>query len=113
VRAGRSSVPKMCEQLSFQNLTKVGERIATLFGVDLQAAVVPAKWELDHRGFMKRHVLAHRGGVVDQKYLDETHDNAAVLGRRVPLTPVEVSSIADATAEVGSALVRLLPEPTK
>ncbi len=112
VRADRSTAPDKCESVSFQNLTKAAKRLADLFGVDLQSAVAPAKWELAHRGFMKRHVVAHRAGVVDQQYIDETHDTSVVAGRRVPLDSREVSGVAEATMEIGTKLVRLLPPPT-
>lgn len=112
VRADLSTAPAKCENVSFQNLPKAAKRLSELFGVDLRSAIAPANWDVAHRGFMKRHVVAHRAGVVDQQYLDETGDVAAVVGRRVPLDPSEVLGVSGGTMEIGEALVRLLPPPT-
>jgi hypothetical protein len=111
VRTAQSTAPDKCENLSFQNLPKAAKRVTDLFGVDLLAAIDPKVWERAHRGFMKRHVVAHRASVVDHQYIDETGDVTAIVGRKIPLDPGEVSGVALATLEIGAALVRLLPPP--
>lgn len=113
VRAEQSTAPGKCESVSFQNIARAAKRVGELFGVDLQAAVAAEHWELAQRGFMKRHVVSHRAGVVDQQYLDETNDPTAVVGRLIPLEAGEVARLAAATMEIGAALVRLLPAPVK
>jgi hypothetical protein len=113
VRAGQSTDPAKCGGVSFQNLGRAADRIAKLFGVDLRQAVSRPTWETAHRGFMKRHVVAHRAGVVDQQYLDETGEAAAVVGRRVPLDSAEVTAVADAVLEIGRTVVRVLPPPDR
>ena len=113
VRAPQSSAPEKCESVSFQNLERAAKRVRELFGVDVQMAVGTESWEVAQRGFMKRHVVSHRAGVVDQQYLDETNDPSAIVGRLVPLEEGEVARVAAATLEIGSALVRLLPIPAK
>lgn len=111
VRAARSSAPKKCEHVSFQNLPRAAQRTGELFGINLMESVPPQKWAIAHRGFMKRHVLAHRSGVVDQQYIDETGDSDAIVGRKIALDPGEVRDVAGATLEIGTALLRLLPNP--
>jgi hypothetical protein len=112
VRANRSAAPERCANVSFQNLPQAMKRVVELFRVDLQSAIAPEKWDVAHRGFMKRHVVAHRAGVVDQQYIDETRDASAVVGHRVPLDSCEVSAVAEATMEIGARLIQLLPPPT-
>jgi hypothetical protein len=111
VRAAKSSAPQKCEHMSFQNLPRAAQRTGELFGINLLGGVSPQKWATAHRGFMKRHVLAHRSGVVDQQYIDEAGDRDAVVGRKIALTPGEVCDVAEATMEIGAALLRLLPHP--
>lgn len=111
VRSSRSHQPDKCDAISFQNLAKASKRLSALFGIDLQGAVARHQWQTANRGFMKRHVIAHRAGVVDQQYLDESSDESAVLGRLVPLDTVEILAEATAAAAVGSALISLIPAP--
>ncbi|MGA7742819.1 MAG: hypothetical protein WBP56_20620 [Polyangia bacterium] len=113
VRADQSKAPEKCAHVSFQNLPKAARRMAELFGIDLVATVAPEKWAFAHRGFMKRHVVAHCAGVVDQQYIDETHDAAVVVGHKITLDAHEVSALAEATMEIGAALIRSLPKPNR
>lgn len=108
-RASRSSAPEKCENISFQNLARAAERLARLFSIDLRAAVAPDVWETAVRGFMKRHVIAHHAGVVDQQYIDETQDSSAFVGRRVPLDASEIRSVAGAVQRLAAVLLQLLP----
>jgi len=45
------------------------------------------------------------------QYIDETGDCDAIVGRKVALDPCEVRNVAEATMEIGVALLRLLPIP--
>ena len=47
------------------------------------SSFVEADWAHAQNGFMRRHVIAHRAGVVDQQYLDETGEDPTLLGRRI------------------------------
>jgi hypothetical protein len=42
-----------------------------MFGVDLETATNPSDWNVTHRVFMRRHLLADKTGVVDQPYLEK------------------------------------------
>jgi hypothetical protein len=111
VRAARSTAPDKCDRVSFQNLARVAERLNELFGIDLPSALETDLWKRAHLGFMKRHLVSHRAGVVDQKYIDETQDTTAVVGRLIPLGSGEIIQLADATMEIGSMVIQLLPAP--
>jgi hypothetical protein len=79
--------------LSFQNLTVARDRLR------------PAGFIMDGGTqdfahmvsvFQKRHLIAHRLGVVDQEYIDRTNDLGAEIGKKVPLTAEEVLEAAAA-----------------
>lgn len=97
--------------VSFQNLEKAADQLQRLFGVDLRAAVSAATWQAAHRGFMKRHVIAHRAGVVDETYFAQTGDPDVVVGRRIPLAPAEVIMLSAMILEIGQQVVALLLAP--
>lgn len=111
IRAALSADANRAANLSFQNLPKAAAQLQALFRIDLVGAVAVSVWEVAHRAFLKRHVIAHRAGVVDEAYLAQTPDPTAVVGRRVPLTPTEVREVADVVRALGQALVALLPPP--
>jgi hypothetical protein len=55
-------------------------------------------------GFMRRHLLAHTAGVIDQRYIDETREPAALVGRRLIVTSEEVTMLAGLVETLGREL---------
>lgn len=111
VRATRSQDPARAANMSFQNLGGAATSLQALFGIDLASTVDAVTWSRMVRAFHKRHLLAHRSGVIDERYVQASGDTTAVVGRRVFITPAEVTDVATTLAELGAALVRLLPAP--
>ena len=80
---GRSGV-------SFQNLENTARRLKQICGVNLRKAWSEEDWQEVHRMFQKRHVIAHRMGVVDEEYVSRTGDPGAVVGRKVAVHTHEI-----------------------
>jgi hypothetical protein len=91
-------------KLSFQNLQNARDTLANWYGFDLSAAVAPDEWLFACRCFQKRHLLAHKMGVVDEAYLRNTRDQQARIGRKVSITPAEVKSLSESLRKLGAAL---------
>ena len=85
---------------SFQNLAAARERLLPS-GWDM--ANVTSDWTRLVRLFQKRHLVAHRLGIVDREYLDKTGDTEAVLGKRVPISVAELINGADECEELVSS----------
>jgi hypothetical protein len=79
--------------------------VAEQFGIDLQHGIAPDDWNFAHICFMKRHVLAHAAGVIDQEYLDETKEGRHLLGRRVTVAAPDVERFATIIEGLGTTLV--------
>jgi hypothetical protein len=109
IRAQRSTDPPQAQSLSFQNLPRAAQRLKALFGIDLAQSVPTTDWQAAHVAFMRRHLLAHKAGVVDQQYLDDTQQPSRLLGRRLAVESGEVRSLADITESLGRNLTNLLP----
>ncbi len=109
IRASKSSDPGKCAALAFQHLPRASARLRDLFGLDLQTALPLSDWRAAHVSFMRRHLLAHKAGVIDQRYLDEIGESQALLGRRVQITCADVECLAGIVAELGRHLIALLP----
>jgi hypothetical protein len=111
IRAIASTDPAKCTSLSFQNLSRASALLARLFGVDLSAAVPPAAWTAAQTAFMKRHLLAHKAGVIDQQYLDQTGESPALLRRRLRISAGDVALLVDTILALGEHLIKTLPPP--
>jgi len=109
IRAHGAKDPEKAENVSFQNLPAVAKRLRALFDVDLESVLGAPEWRVAHVGFMRRHLLAHKAGVVDQKYLDETGESQPSIGRRLVVEPSEVQALADVVGKLGRALIGILP----
>ena len=62
------------------------------FGFDFADTLRPDEWDTACRAFQKRHLLAHKMGVIDEDYLQKANDAGAVLGRRISLSSMEVET---------------------
>jgi hypothetical protein len=109
VRASSATVPAKAENISFQNLTGARKNVQELFGFDLSGGVDVSDWDFACRCFQKRHLLAHRMGVVDESYVKATGDQSAVVGRKVSISSQEVTRLIDVLKSLGAWLVGQLP----
>ena len=100
-----SANPKQAGNLSFQNLATADSTVQTLFGFTLQDSVNDGEWSLLVRCFQKRHVLAHKMGVIDEKYIATTDDPSATVGHKVGITSDEVKNLLDAVGTLGRGLI--------
>jgi len=100
VHAKRASSPSKAEKISFQNLEGAKANVSSLFGYNLSARVTADEWQAANRGFQKRHVVAHKMGVVDQEYLDKTNDSEATVGRKIMITEEDVRSMVAAARKI-------------
>lgn len=108
-RAAAATAPAKAMDVKFQNLTGSQKNVCELFGFDLAAGVTAEEWVFAGRCFQKRHLLAHKMGVVDEKYLAATQDPAAQVGRRIAVTAEEVIRLVDVLRRLGKHLVGSLP----
>ena len=105
-RVRAMAVPSVdVSKVSFQNLGGARFNVREKLGFDFAVAVPRDDWEFAARCFQKRHVFDHRSGVVDQEYIDKTHDTTAVVGRKLALTMSEVQRLSGVLRTLGMALV--------
>jgi len=97
---------KRIEKLSFQNLASADTTLQSLFGFSLRGGVSDDEWALLVRCFQKRHLLAHKMGVVDDKYIAATGDRSAVVGRKARIEANEVDALIDAVSKLSRHLVK-------
>ena len=87
---------KICTQkgadIHFQNIVGARQKVQQSFGFDFADALTAGDWDRICRVFQKRHLLAHKMGVIDDEYVRRANDRTAVIGRRIQVTPDEVKA---------------------
>jgi hypothetical protein len=92
--------------IRFQSIGTGMDRVREQFGVDMAAAIDSGNWARVLRAFQKRHLLAHKMGVVDADYLTATGDAPSQLGRRISTTGSEVRELVSHLQSLAETLFR-------
>jgi len=100
--------PTKAASMSFQNLVVANEKVEKQFDFRLESGVDASQWTTANRCFQKRHLLAHKMGVVDQKYLDSTGDPIARCGHKIPISIDEVRELLVMVETLGRFLFKSL-----
>lgn len=103
---GREICERKGAEIRFQSLPGAQRRVREVFGFDFADALAAGEWEIACRTFQKRHLLAHKMGVVDEDYLQKTDDPGAVVGRKMRVTAEEVSAAIAIIETLGARLYR-------
>ncbi len=106
--AAKSTNPERAEKQSFQNLASANDAVKQLFTFDMSTAVEPKDWDFALRCFQKRHLLAHKSGVIDEDYVRKTGDTAAIVGRKIVVVGDEVKTLVGIVKNLGNLLVNEL-----
>lgn len=67
----------------FQRLDDTADLFREHVGVDLVDVAGDERWHRLRRAFAQRHVLAHRAGIVDQRFLDQAPGLSIAVGQRL------------------------------
>ena len=100
----RAATPEKAAEIRFQNMAGARQRVREQFGVDFADGLADSEWALVIRCFQKRHLLAHKMGVVDEEYIQATSDHAAVLGRKSQVDSIEVRALVAVLHTLGEQL---------
>src|SRR5262249_16102001 len=78
------------DRWTFQSLDTICNNVQDLTGIDLAPQLPASDWNDAAVGFEKRHLVAHKMGVVDQAYITKTGDTRHVIGRKISITADEI-----------------------
>ena len=101
---GRELCSDLGTKQSFQNLDGGRKRVLQNSSCDMADAVTLAEWQSACRSSQKRHLLAHRMGVIDEEYVQKASDPSAVVGSKVSLTSAEISELVGIIEKLGKRL---------
>ena len=108
IHAAKATEPAKADNISFQNLSRANDRVYQLFGFQISHHLNADDWVFTIRCFEKRHLLAHKMGVIDQSYIEHTGDLDVILGRKIRCSVDEVERLIQSLAALGNYLVTSL-----
>ena len=111
VHAPGATDPAKAAGISFQNLAGARRNVESFFSCDLGVILAPDEWARACRGFRKRHLLAHRMGIVDEEYVRKSGDTQARVGRKVAIQPEDVRVLIGLVSRLGVHLAVSLNRP--
>lgn len=89
---GREICLRKAADIHFQSLPSARRRVQEQFGFDFADGLGPDEWQYVSRIFQKRHLLAHKMGVIDDDYIQKANDTGATVGRKIRVSHEEVAS---------------------
>lgn len=113
VFANEATSPARAEKISFQNLEGARSNLVDLFGFDISEGIDPAEWGAAAIAFQKRHLVAHKLGVIDADYLKKTGDWNVPLGRKIAISAGEVKAFARILGTLAQLISAKLQEMRK
>lgn len=78
--------------LSFQNISAAKKKLDAS-GINIADGLDSSEWDFVARQFQKRHLIAHKMGVIDQEYIKKVHAHPDQLGKKVAITESDVLSL--------------------
>lgn len=79
----------------FQRLDATAALFSDHLDLDLVGLAGENRWDRLKRALARRHVLAHNGGIVDQKFIDRVPDGGLRLGQRLVLRRADAAQALD------------------
>jgi len=101
---GREICLQKAADIRFQNIAGARRRVQEAFGFDFADSLSSNDWGCACRVFQKRHLLAHKMGVIDEEYLQKANDPGAVAGRKIRVSHDEVNSAISIVETLGRRL---------
>jgi hypothetical protein len=89
---GREVCERKGTEIRFQSLSAARRRVQEVFGFDFADGLAAGEWQTACRVFQKRHLLAHKMGVIDEDYVQKANDAGAIVGRKIRLAADEVGA---------------------
>ena len=108
VFCSRAAAPDKAAEIRFQNIVAARKRVQEQFGVDFAAYLDAETWNAAARCFEKRHLVAHKMGIIDESYRKNADDANAIVGRKVQVQSEEVRALIPVLKTLGERLFELI-----
>jgi hypothetical protein len=98
---GREHCSKVFSSISFQNIIKAKDRILKGLNFDIAEGIPDDEWEFVSTQFQKRHLLAHKMGIIDKEYCHNTGSGSFMIGRKATITNDDVKRLIGHLTNIG------------
>lgn len=90
---GREHCTSQPFKISFQSINASQQKLLREIGLDISSGLSADKWKFVCDQFQKRHLLAHKMGVIDSEYISKTGFSSDLIGRKVTVSDDDVRSL--------------------
>lgn len=90
---GREHCATQPFKVTFQNIGGAKDKLLSETGFDLASPLDAGSWVFVTAQFQKRHLLAHKLGVIDADYVNKTGCSPSLQGRKVTITDSDVRAL--------------------
>lgn len=105
-----NGVPKARKNV-FQNVIESSRLWKEAFGYRFEDLMTAEELSDISRFFQQRHLIAHKGGIVDAEYVTKSADGAYATGQRIVVTEDSVLRLAELVLDLGRKLRGLRTRP--
>lgn len=90
---GREHCSGIYNKISFQSISSAKTKLINDHGIDISAGLSPDQWSFVEEQFQKRHLLAHKMGIIDDEFVTKTGKSPSMIGRKVSITEDDVRTL--------------------
>ncbi len=90
---GREQFARLPYKISFQNIEGAKEVMLREIGYDISASMSTGDWGFVREQFQKRHLIAHKMGVIDAGYALKTGASPSMIGRKIVISRHDVEKL--------------------
>ncbi|MFZ4616659.1 MAG: hypothetical protein ACOYM2_10765 [Rectinemataceae bacterium] len=109
---GRETCSRLDSRISFQNLVAANDKILRLTGKGLLSAIGDDDWSFILVQFQKRHLIAHKMGVIDAEYVKKTEASESEIGRSISISREDVARSTGILSQMAGFLYRVAQDHT-
>ena len=90
---GREVCSGVSKGISFQNIEAAKTKLIDKPGIDISSGTSNEDWVFVKEQFQKRHLLAHKMGVVDDEFCRKTGMDESMVGRKMTISKEDVEQL--------------------
>lgn len=96
----REHCSRLNDKISFQNIANARGKLIADHGFDIAKGLSENDWDFVMAQFQKRHLLAHKMGIIDEEYVTKTSISNDEIGKKVKIIESDVNNLIEALSTI-------------
>ena len=92
-RVCREHCSNLPYKISFQNIEVARDKFLSRENIDITSGLGVDKWNFVCEQFQKRHLIAHKMGIIDEGYVRKTNHSSSLIGRKISVNENDVRTL--------------------